>query len=297
MRSLAPLQSGRYVLAEVSRHNAPSGPSTKMSEDFPLRPFLPADTVALRDLFAQSIEELTADDYDENQRLAWIATAEDAGEFAKRLGGMLTLVVQLDGIYLGFTSLKDNKTIEMLYVHPDYAGEGIGTALVDAVEKIAAARGAETLTADASNSAVTFFERLGYEQTSRNSVPIAEQWLSNTTMKKRLNPQQRYLDPAGETFMNKERLYLFDTTLRDGMQTTGVDFSLEDKRRLMRVLDDLGVDYIEGGYPGANATDTELFASTPRSQIGPFHGLRHDQARGPVGLERSRPASHPAVLG
>ena len=63
--------------------------------------------------------------------------------------------------------------------------------------------------------------------------------------------------------MNKERLYLFDTTLRDGMQTTGVDFSLEDKRRLMRVLDELGVDYIEGGYPGANATDTELFASRP----------------------------------
>ena len=161
-----------------------------MSEDFPLRPFLPADTVALRDLFAQSIEELTAEDYDEDQRLAWISTAEDAGEFAKRLGSMLTLVVQLDGIYLGFTSLKDNKTIDMLYVHPDYAGEGIGTALVDAVEKIAAARGAETLTADASDSAVTFFERLGYEQTSRNSVPIAEQWLSNTTMTKRLTPSK-----------------------------------------------------------------------------------------------------------
>lgn len=63
--------------------------------------------------------------------------------------------------------------------------------------------------------------------------------------------------------MSKERLYLFDTTLRDGAQTTGVDFSLEDKRRLMQVLDDLGVDYIEGGYPGANSTDTELFATRP----------------------------------
>jgi 2-isopropylmalate synthase len=63
--------------------------------------------------------------------------------------------------------------------------------------------------------------------------------------------------------MSKERLYLFDTTLRDGAQTTGVDFSLEDKRRLMRVLDQLGVDYIEGGFPGANATDTELFSSRP----------------------------------
>jgi 2-isopropylmalate synthase len=63
--------------------------------------------------------------------------------------------------------------------------------------------------------------------------------------------------------MSKERLYLFDTTLRDGAQTTGVDFSLADKRRLIGVLDALGLDYIEGGYPGANATDTELFASRP----------------------------------
>src|SRR2546421_542009 len=60
--------------------------------------------------------------------------------------------------------------------------------------------------------------------------------------------------------MSKERLYLFDTTLRDGAQTTGVDFSLEDKRLIAKTLDELGVDYIEGGYPGANVTDTELFS-------------------------------------
>ncbi len=60
--------------------------------------------------------------------------------------------------------------------------------------------------------------------------------------------------------MNKERLYLYDTTLRDGAQTTGVDFSIFDKRRVMGVLDDLGIDYIEGGYPGSNPTDTELFS-------------------------------------
>jgi 2-isopropylmalate synthase len=59
----------------------------------------------------------------------------------------------------------------------------------------------------------------------------------------------------------REKLYLFDTTLRDGAQTTGVDFSLEDKRLIIRVLDELGLDYIEGGYPGANVTDTELFAA------------------------------------
>jgi 2-isopropylmalate synthase len=58
----------------------------------------------------------------------------------------------------------------------------------------------------------------------------------------------------------KERLYLFDTTLRDGAQMNGVDFTLHDKLTIARMLDDLGIDYVEGGYPGANPTDTELFA-------------------------------------
>jgi 2-isopropylmalate synthase len=64
--------------------------------------------------------------------------------------------------------------------------------------------------------------------------------------------------------MTKERVTLYDTTLRDGAQTTGVDFSLEDKRQIAAMLDELGVDYVEGGYPGANATDTEFFAARPQ---------------------------------
>ncbi|HXF87525.1 MAG TPA: citramalate synthase [Xanthobacteraceae bacterium] len=60
--------------------------------------------------------------------------------------------------------------------------------------------------------------------------------------------------------MQKERLYLFDTTLRDGAQTPGVDFTLADKRAIAALLDNLGIDYVEGGYPGANLTDTQFFA-------------------------------------
>src|SRR5277367_6197070 len=60
--------------------------------------------------------------------------------------------------------------------------------------------------------------------------------------------------------MTRERLYLFDTTLRDGAQTNGVDFTLHDKRLIAKMLDELGLDYVEGGYPGANPTDTEFFA-------------------------------------
>jgi 2-isopropylmalate synthase len=60
--------------------------------------------------------------------------------------------------------------------------------------------------------------------------------------------------------MPRERLYLFDTTLRDGAQANGVDFTLADKLAIARMLDELGVDYIEAGYPGANPTDTSFFA-------------------------------------
>ncbi|MEO1494115.1 MAG: citramalate synthase [Pseudomonadota bacterium] len=63
--------------------------------------------------------------------------------------------------------------------------------------------------------------------------------------------------------MTKERLYLFDTTLRDGQQTQGVDFSVEDKIKIARALDDLGLDYVEGGWPGANPTDSDFFAQAP----------------------------------
>lgn len=70
--------------------------------------------------------------------------------------------------------------------------------------------------------------------------------------------------------MTRERLYLFDTTLRDGAQTTGVDFSADDKRVIAGVLDTIGVDYVEGGFPGANPTDTEFFNDRPRFEAARF---------------------------
>ncbi len=72
--------------------------------------------------------------------------------------------------------------------------------------------------------------------------------------------------------MTRERLYLFDTTLRDGAQTTGVDFSFEDKRAVAALLDRLGVDYVEGGYPGANPLDTSFFSErrTRRARFTAF---------------------------
>ncbi|MCC5989566.1 MAG: citramalate synthase [Pararhodobacter sp.] len=65
--------------------------------------------------------------------------------------------------------------------------------------------------------------------------------------------------------MTRERLFLYDTTLRDGQQTQGVQFSVADKRAIAEALDLLGIDYIEGGWPGANPTDSDFFAARPQT--------------------------------
>ena len=87
--------------------------------------------------------------------------------------------------------------------------------------------------------------------------------------------------------MPRERLYLFDTTLRDGAQTNGVDFTLADKLAIARMLDELGVDYVEGGYPGANPTDTQFFAEQ-RTLKAHVHRLRHDAPARPLGRRTIR---------
>ena len=66
--------------------------------------------------------------------------------------------------------------------------------------------------------------------------------------------------------MTRERLYIYDTTLRDGQQTQGVQFSAHEKHQICAMLDRLGVDHIEGGWPGANPTDSAFFAEAPRTR-------------------------------
>lgn len=153
-----------------------------------LRPFLPSDIHALRDLFAQSIEELTQDAYDDAQRTAWIETAEDVEQFAVRLSAGVTLIVGADGQYQGFATLRDNTVVDLLYVHPFAAGQGVGSTLVDALERIAAARGAASISADVSDTALPFFEHRGYAATQRTAQSLGDIWLSKTTMKKPLAP-------------------------------------------------------------------------------------------------------------
>lgn len=153
-----------------------------------LRPFLASDTPMLAQIFAAAIHELTGDDYNEAQQEAWAAAAEDEAAFGKMLAGELTLIATLQNSPVGFASLKGSETIDMLYVHPSVAGQGVGAMLIDAMEKLAGARGAKTLSVDASDTALDFFRKRGYVARQRNSVPRHGEWLANTTMQKQLVP-------------------------------------------------------------------------------------------------------------
>ena len=156
-----------------------------------LRPYLPGDAKRCAEIFRLSIEELAADDYDEAQREAWAARADDEPAFVARLKGALTLVAMIDGAVAGFASLKGADTIDMLFVDPGFARQGAGSALVEALTKLAQARGAKSLTAEASDVAKPLFERLGFVGQKRNLVSIGDQWLANTTMTKAFGAESK----------------------------------------------------------------------------------------------------------
>jgi putative acetyltransferase len=151
-----------------------------------LRPFLAADTPVLAAIFVAAIEELTGEDYSEAQQEAWASAADDEEQFGKRLASELTLISTLQNSPVGFASLKGADHIDMLYVHPSAAGQGIASMLCDALEKLAGARGAKSLTVDASDNAQVFFAKRGYVGKQRNTVTVNGEWLANTTMQKTL---------------------------------------------------------------------------------------------------------------
>src|SRR6185295_9417257 len=126
-----------------------------------LRPYLASDAPMLAQIFVAAIQELTGDDYNEAQQTAWATAAEDEDAFGRKLAGELTLIATLQNSPIGFASLKGADHIDMLYVHPSLAGQGVGAMLIDALEKLAGGRGAKALSVDASDNAIDFFRKHG----------------------------------------------------------------------------------------------------------------------------------------
>ena len=231
-----------------------------------LRPYLPTDAKRCAEIFRSSIEELAADDYDEEQREAWSSRADDEQAFGARLGEALTLLAMIDGAVAGFASLKGADEIDMLFVEPEFARQGVGQHAGRRLDeaRAGARRDARYHRGKRCRQAAVRAPGLHCPeaQSPAHRRPMARQHHHDQNARRRV----RAPDPALRAPMAKERLYLFDTTMRDGALTTGVDFSLDDKRRIAAMLDRLGVDYVEGGYPGANPLDTEFFKKKPTSR-------------------------------
>ena len=147
-----------------------------------LRPYMPVDAKRCAEIFRASIEELATEDYGAEQREAWAAAADDSEAFGKRLGGMLTLIALIDGEPAGFASLKGADEIDMLFTAPEFARQGVAATLLDALTKLATARGATRLTTEASDVAKPLFETRAFVAQKRNLVRKGDEWLANTTM-------------------------------------------------------------------------------------------------------------------
>jgi putative acetyltransferase len=168
------------------------GAKTMSASAFPkpsLRPYLASDLPLLSEIRFAAIEELTLEDYDDAQRRAWASAADDDEEFAQSLEKGLTIVALIGGGPVGFIALQDGGLIDQLYVHPAVARIGIASALCEAIEKLAAARGAVTLETDASDTAKPLFEARGYQAKHRNTIEIDGEYLGNTRMTKALAPK------------------------------------------------------------------------------------------------------------
>ncbi len=151
-----------------------------------LRPYLAADLPLLLEIRLSAIEELTGEDYDEAQRRAWADLADDQAGLGEILKKGLSLVALIGGAPVGFIVLADGGLIDQLYVHPAVARAGVASALVDAIEKLAAGRKIESLVVDASDTAKPLFDKRGYVAVSRNTIQVEDVWLGNTRMKKNL---------------------------------------------------------------------------------------------------------------
>jgi putative acetyltransferase len=163
-----------------------------------LRPFLPADAARCAAIFHASVATLTEDDYDDDQRRAWAASADDVAAFGTRLTKALTLVATISGQPVGFGALKGADIIDMLYVDPEFARRGIGSLLIDALTRLATARGAKQLSSEVSDTARPVFEKHGFVAQRRNLIQLDGEWLANTTMVKSLAAPESTHPPASK---------------------------------------------------------------------------------------------------
>jgi putative acetyltransferase len=152
-----------------------------------IRPYRPADVDALIALFRAAVRRVASRDYTQDQVAAWAPDIIDRGPWLERRGSRPTYVAELDGRIAGFSDLEADGHVDMMYVHPDFAGRGVAGALLRHVEAEARARNLARLFTEASITARPFFERYGFRVLAPQTVSLRGQDFVNYRMEKALD--------------------------------------------------------------------------------------------------------------
>ncbi len=149
-----------------------------------IRQYRSADCAALMDLFYQTVHTVCAKDYTPAQLDAWAPKQADRAAWDKKFRSQTTLVAEDDGkAVLGFGAIGEDGYLDLLYVHRDHQGRGVGAVLCDFLEGLYPA---ERVTVHASETARPFFEHRGYRVTAPQQTERRGQSLTNYAMEKEL---------------------------------------------------------------------------------------------------------------
>lgn len=153
-----------------------------------LRPYRPEDAPALLRLFRDTIRRVNSRDYSPDQVAAWASDEIDAEAWASRFEGRFAVVAEVDGIIAGFVDLSAEGYLDRLFVSADHQGQGIATALMEAVIDEAQRLGVPKIEVQVSLTARPFFERRGFRVVERRCVEVRGSMLDCFAMERELPP-------------------------------------------------------------------------------------------------------------
>ena len=157
-----------------------------MSGDLSVRPYQPSDAPALSALYEASVRALGGRDYSAAQIDAWASLTPSADNLADRMADGRTRLVAVTNDIAGFIDVEADGHIDLLYVAPSAAGQGVARLLLETAEALASVSGAARLYAEASETARPAFERLGFTVTARRDFEVAGVPIHNWAVEKPL---------------------------------------------------------------------------------------------------------------
>lgn len=147
-----------------------------------IRPYHAGEEAALRNIFFDSVHELASADYSEEQLWAWAPQDYDEEQWRQRIAGVKPFVADSDGVPAGFADLQPDGYIDLFFVSPRFARQGVGRALMSHLFTTARQRNIRDLRSNVSLTAEPFFAKHGFLVKTRNTVQVRGQVLHNATM-------------------------------------------------------------------------------------------------------------------